>query len=73
MFLFHLIRRSEAQENILESWYSPELLVILLNQQFNSMMGNNTVRLENINRAEPDPGLFQVPPDYTIVDAAKNQ
>jgi len=65
--------RDEAQENILESWYSPELLVILLNQQFNSMMGNNTVRLENINRAEPDPGLFQVPPDYTIVDAAKNQ
>jgi len=63
----------EAQENVIESWYSPELLVILLNQQFNSVLGNSTARLENINRAEPDPALFQVPPDYTIVDAAKNQ
>ncbi len=62
----------EAQENIIESWYSGELLVILLNQQFNSVLGNSTARLENISRAEPDPVLFQVPPDYTIVNVTSN-
>jgi hypothetical protein len=29
--------------------------------------GDNTYRLTNINRAEPDPSLFQVPPDYTVI------
>ena len=24
--------------------------------------------LKNLDRSEPDPSLFQVPPDYTIVD-----
>jgi len=27
-----------------------------------------TTRLSHINRAEPDPALFQVPSDYAIVD-----
>jgi hypothetical protein len=28
--------------------------------------GDSTTRLTNISRAEPDPALFQVPPDYYI-------
>jgi hypothetical protein len=50
-----------------ESWYSPELRMTLLQKRSNCM-GDGTTRLEHINRAEPDPLLFQVPPDYTIVD-----
>jgi hypothetical protein len=30
--------------------------------------GDSTMRLENINRAEPDLLLFQVPPGYMIDD-----
>jgi len=57
---------------VVESWYSAELRVILLMKESNSL-GTGTTRLENINRAEPDPLLFQVPPDYTIVEEPANQ
>jgi hypothetical protein len=30
--------------------------------------GETTVRLDNFDRTEPDPVLFQVPPEYKIVD-----
>jgi hypothetical protein len=35
-------------------------------------MGDGSTRLAHINRAEPDPLLFQVPSDYTIVDQEWN-
>lgn len=60
--------RDEAQENIKESWFSPELQMTLRVQVFNSIMGNRTISIESIDRTEPDPSLFQVPPGYTIVD-----
>ena len=31
-------------------------------------MGESSMRLQNISRSEPDPGMFRVPPDYKIVD-----
>jgi hypothetical protein len=54
-----------------ESWYSPELRMTLLQKRSNCM-GDGATRLEHINRAEPDPLLFQVPSDYTIVDQGWN-
>jgi hypothetical protein len=50
-----------------ESWYSPELRMILL-QKRSDCIGDGTTRLEHLNRAEPNALLFQVPSDYTIVD-----
>jgi hypothetical protein len=55
-----------------ESWYSPELRTILLQKTSNSM-GDSVTRLEHIDRQEPDPGLFQVPVDYTIVELHWNE
>jgi hypothetical protein len=52
---------------VIESWYSRELRVALLQKRSNCM-GNGTTRLEHIDRTEPDPLLFQVPSDYTVVD-----
>lgn len=52
---------------VIESWYSPELRMTLL-QKISNCMGDGTTRLEHIDRAEPDPLLFQVPSDYTIMD-----
>jgi hypothetical protein len=36
-------------------------------------MGETTYRLTNILRAEPDPTLFEVPPEYTIQDKPAGQ
>jgi hypothetical protein len=59
---------SVAQESVNESWYSPELQMMVLKQVHTTSMGDSTTRLENINRSEPDPSLFQIPPEYTIKD-----
>lgn len=59
--------RGDGWKAVIESWYSPELRMILL-QKESSSMGESTTRLENINRAEPDALLFRIPADYTIVD-----
>ena len=57
-----------AQETVAEIWYSHELQMMLLKQMHTTALGDNATRLENIDRSEPDPLLFRVPSDYTIVD-----
>jgi hypothetical protein len=47
-----------------ERWYSPELRVVVYSRRSDPRFGDTTYRLTNIVRAEPDPTLFQVPPDY---------
>jgi hypothetical protein len=49
-----------------ETWCSVDLRVIVLNKLYNPNMGETVQRLTNINRAEPDPSLFELPADYTI-------
>jgi hypothetical protein len=51
-----------------ETWMSPELKVVILHQTNDPRSGEQTQKLINIDRSEPDPSLFQPPPDYTIVD-----
>ncbi|MFL6449007.1 MAG: hypothetical protein ACJ746_15175 [Bryobacteraceae bacterium] len=52
-----------------ETWYSPDLQVILLAKRSDPRMGQSTYSLTNIQRAEPAASLFQVPSDYTMQDA----
>jgi len=49
-----------------ERWYSPELQVVVMTRHSDPRFGETTYRLTNINRAAPDPSLFQVPSDYTL-------
>ena len=63
----HSIPGCAENVSVIESWYSAELRMTLLQKRSNCI-GESTTRLEHINRAEPDPLLFRVPPDYTIVD-----
>ncbi|HEY4364804.1 MAG TPA: energy transducer TonB [Bryobacteraceae bacterium] len=49
-----------------ETWYSPDLKMNIMTKHSDPRTGENTFRLTQISRAEPDPQLFQVPPDYTI-------
>jgi hypothetical protein len=51
-----------------ETWTSPQLHIVVLSKYVDPRMGESTTRLTNIELSEPDPALFQVPPDYTVTD-----
>lgn len=57
---------------VVESWYSSELWMTLLERHSNCM-GEGSKHLENIRRAEPDARLFQVPLDYVVVEQEWNK
>jgi hypothetical protein len=47
-----------------DQWFSADLGVVVSSMNHDPMIGDTTYRLEQINRAEPDPSLFQIPGDY---------
>jgi hypothetical protein len=49
-----------------ERWYSADLQTVILTRHSDPRFGENTYRLSNISRSEPDSSLFQVPADYTV-------
>lgn len=51
-----------------ESWYSPELQVVVSSRHSDPRFGETSYRLANINRAEPDKSLFVPPADYKVED-----
>jgi hypothetical protein len=51
-----------------ESWYSPDLKVLVMSKSNDPRMGETTYKLTNIQRSEPAPSLFQPPDDYTVRD-----
>ncbi len=55
-----------------ETWFSPDLKVLISSKSSDPRIGETTYKLTNIQRAEPDPSLFQVPADYTIRDQPQN-
>jgi hypothetical protein len=54
--------------SVYEAWVSPDLHLEVRRKTLDPRNGETTVRLTNLSRAEPDPGLLQPPQDYTIVD-----
>ena len=50
-----------------ETWNSPELKAMVLSKSYDPRSGESITRLTNISRAEPDPGLFRVPPGYQVI------
>jgi hypothetical protein len=55
-----------------ETWYSPDLKVLVMSKTSDPRMGETTYKLTNIQRAEPAADLFQVPGDYTVKDQPTN-
>ncbi|MBV9265062.1 MAG: hypothetical protein JO061_02725 [Acidobacteriaceae bacterium] len=55
-----------------ETWYSPDLKVLVMSKTSDPRMGEISYRLMNIDRAEPAANLFQVPDDYTVKDQPAN-
>ena len=53
---------------VTEVWTSTDLKMIVSSKRSDPRMGEQTFRLTNIVRAEPDPSLFTVPADFKMVD-----
>jgi hypothetical protein len=53
---------------VCEVWHAEELKITMLSKCKDPRSGNSTLRLQNLERSEPDAELFQVPADYTIVE-----
>jgi hypothetical protein len=60
------VGNERAIEIVSESWYSPELQVIVMSRNSDPRVGETTYRLTNINRAEQPKSLFEVPGDFTV-------
>lgn len=54
-------------EIVYERWYSKDLGMVVYSRNSDPRFGEQTYRLTNIVRAEPDPSLFQVPQHYRKV------
>lgn len=49
-----------------ETWYSPELQMVLLSVRDDPRFGTTTYSLRNLTRNEPDKRLFEVPAGYAV-------
>ena len=52
-----------------EVWTSPDLQTVVLSKRNDPRIGETVYKLTNIQRAEPDPSLFQVPSGFTTRQA----
>ncbi len=57
---------------VTETWYSPDLKVLVMSKVDDPRMGETTYKLTNILRSEPAASLFQPPDDYTVKDQPTN-
>jgi hypothetical protein len=51
-----------------ENWFSPDLRLMVMTKTVDPRSGENTMRLINVSRNEPDPSLFQPPASYSVVE-----
>jgi len=50
-----------------EKWYSKELQLVVMSKHSDPRFGEQTYRLTNIVRSEPDPSLFALPNGYKLI------
>lgn len=55
-------------EIVYERWYSKELELVVYSKQSDPRFGEQTYRLTNIVRSEPDPSLFTIPQGYRTLN-----
>jgi TonB family protein len=60
-------------ETVNETWYSPELQMMILSKRSDPRFGESTYRVTNIVRTVPESALFQIPSEYTIIDSRANK
>ncbi len=52
-------------EIVSERWFSPDLQMVIMSKRNDPRMGETVYSVSNINRANPNASLFQVPAGYT--------
>jgi hypothetical protein len=57
-------------ETVYERWYSKELGMVVYSKNSDPRFGEQTYKLTNITRAEPDSSLFSVPTEYRKISEA---
>lgn len=57
---------------VTEVWTSPDLKTVVYSKRSDPRIGEQTFKLTNIVRAEPEAALFMVPADFKIVDGPQN-
>lgn len=57
---------------VTEVWTSPDLKTIVSSKRSDPRMGEQTFKLTNLVRAEPDASLFTVPPDFKVADGPQH-
>ena len=62
----HSIGNSAPINIVAETWYSPELQVVVMGTRNDPRVGLITYRLVNIKRGDPPASLFEVPADYRM-------
>jgi hypothetical protein len=61
---------SPKGESTSERWCADSLSALVLTIAGNTKTGvKTTIAMRNIDRTEPDPALFQIPPDYTVTES----
>jgi hypothetical protein len=56
---------------VTEVWTSPDLKTIVYSKRTDPRLGEQTFKLTNIQRTEPDPSLFTVPADFKLTDGGQ--
>jgi hypothetical protein len=57
---------------VTEVWTSPDLKTIVYSKRTDPRMGEQTFKLTNIVRGEPEPSLFTVPSDFKLTNGPQN-
>jgi len=60
------IGNSAPLDITVETWYSPDLQVVVLGKRSDPRVGEITYKLVSIKRGDPPASLFEVPPDYRV-------
>lgn len=53
-----------------EKWTSPDLMLTVSSREVDPRTGENSYKLSNIKRGEPDAALFKLPSDYKVNESA---
>lgn len=62
------VGNEQPLETITETWFSPELKIIVMSKRNDPRVGNSKYQMESIKREEPAAELFEIPSDYKIVE-----
>lgn len=63
-----IIGNDRPIETVNETWYSPELKIMILSKRSDPRFGESTYSVTNIIRSEPYAELFLPPSDYKLLD-----